>query len=67
VSVSKKTPRPSAAPQASKRAKLRDLRMALWLNPFITDGDTRAQLLELADAIGADIDRREPAACGGVR
>ena len=36
-------------------AHIRDLRMSIWLTPFITDADTRALLLALTDRIAVDL------------
>lgn len=48
---------------------VRDLRMAIWLTPFITDGDARAMILQLTDAIAASLGAPAPAqqSNGGVR
>jgi hypothetical protein len=49
LSLSVSTTRPTAI------AKLRDLRVAIRITAFITDGDTRTMFLELVDAIAADL------------
>ena len=46
---------PSAQQPDPVLAQLRSLRTLVWITPFISDGDVRAQLLALVDAIAADV------------
>ena len=59
---------PASESVPSLATKVRDLRTAIWLTPFIIDGDTRTRLLQLADELAADLRVRHSAAVpGGVR
>ena len=49
-------------PERPYEAKLHALRQAIWITPFLVDGDTRERFLQLVEEIAADLDSPRPAA-----